>query len=188
MKLRLLRARAGGVAPTILFASVYLIFPSSVFLFSAPPSINISFAASVLRGKGQQLAAVGSLSFLFLFKQNKKKKTPHYCEYLKFETLHYRPPNPPHHLVPSLPDVFRRASRRLLHALLPLPPRRRRSTDEPVVVIQHTPSAVRVLHTPTVWPRQSAEVLLAAFLLCSMLMTMNYCLIEVILIVVMNCQ
>lgn len=95
---------------------------------------------------------------------------------------------PARHLVLSLPDVFRRASRRLLHALLPLPLRRRRSTDEPVVVIQHTPSAVRVLHTPTVWPRQSAEVLLAAFLLCSMLMTMNYCLIEVILIVIMNYQ
>lgn len=71
MKLRLLRARAGGVAPTILFASVYLIFPSSVFLFSAPPSINISFAASVLRGKGQQLAAAVSLFSFYL--KNKTK-------------------------------------------------------------------------------------------------------------------
>lgn len=71
MKLRLLRARAGGVAPTILFASVYLIFPPSVFLFSAPPSINISFAASVLRGKGQHLTAVVSL-FSFSLKKTTK--------------------------------------------------------------------------------------------------------------------
>lgn len=47
-----LRARAGGAAPTILFASVYLIFPLSFFLSSAPLSINVSFAATVLRGKG----------------------------------------------------------------------------------------------------------------------------------------
>lgn len=64
--LHLLRARAGGVAPTVLFASVYLIFQVSFSLFFPPLSINICSAASFLCGKGQQLTPVVSLSFASL--------------------------------------------------------------------------------------------------------------------------
>lgn len=63
--LRLLRARAASVAPTILFASVFLIFQVSFSLFFPPLRINICSAASFLCGKGQQLTPVVSLSFRF---------------------------------------------------------------------------------------------------------------------------
>lgn len=70
--LRLLRARAGGVAPTILFACVYLISLESFSLFFLLLSVNICSAASFLCGKGQQLTPAVSLSFLLFFL---KKKT-----------------------------------------------------------------------------------------------------------------